>query len=86
MIDNSEYLIPGFLPEGKPLLIDAVMKHDGGTWGLYVNYAYNVSWLVTRAMYNGVKGWRVTLMPYVAEIKFYQDYVKYHRCGLCDDD
>ena len=90
MIDKCEYLVPGFLPEGKPLLIDAVMKHDGGTWGLYVNYAHGVSWLVTKAKFNLdnriIDGWRVTNLPYVAEIKYYEDIVKYNRCGDCSDE
>lgn len=84
MIDESEYMIPGFLPEGKPLRISAVNVYDGGTWGLYVNYEQGVSWLVSRASYNGIIGWRVTLVPYIATISWSKDYVKNFRCGVCE--
>lgn len=87
MLDYSNYLIPGFLPEGEPLRIDAVLppENDFGNWGLYVNYRLNCSWLVTRAEYNSIKGWRVTYIPYIPTISWTREYVKSHRCGLCQD-
>jgi hypothetical protein len=86
-IDSSNYLIPGFLPEGEPLRIDAVLppENDFGTWGLYVNYRLNISWLVTKASYMGINGWRVTVMAGIPTISWSSDFVKYHRCGLCDE-
>lgn len=85
-IDSSNYLIPGFLPEGEPLRIDAVLlpENDFGSWGLYINRRLNCSWLVTRASYNGINGWRVTFMSYIPTLNWATDFVKYNRCGACD--
>jgi hypothetical protein len=86
-VDSTHYLIPGFLPQWEPLRIDAVLppENDFGTWGLYVNRRLNCSWLVTKASYMGISGWRVTFLAYIPTISWTRDFVSSQRCGLCDD-
>jgi hypothetical protein len=91
-LDNSQYLIPGFLPDGNNLLLPEgtykVYDDTSGKWALYICELLNCSWIVHKARYFdkirriNILGWRVRLIPYIAKLEWYQSYVK-DTCNEC---
>lgn len=82
-IDQSNYLIPGFLPDGENLLLPVGTKiaHDGKNWALYVNENLGYSWIATKAQYQNIPGWRIRFLMYIPTIQWTRDYIK--SCGQC---
>jgi hypothetical protein len=83
-LDNSEYLIPGFLPDGKPLMLPSgtILVYNGGKWALYSNTAYNTSWLAIRARYQNILGWKIRTLAFIATIQWADSYIK-SNCSQC---
>lgn len=83
----NSLIVPFFVPDSQPLVLPAgsVMKYDGGKWGLYQCPPLVVSFLVTRARQDGVLGWRIRHIPYLANVSFATDYVR-QTCGSCIDE
>ena len=73
-----------FYYDGEPLLMPdgTIMRYDGKVWGLYVNYALDTSFIVTRGLLNGRYGWRVRVIPGILTHSYAEGYVK-QRCGDC---
>ncbi len=77
--------VKDFFYDGEPILLPAGTKliHDGQVWGLYVNYDYDVSFIVTRGLLNGRYGWRIkVVLPGIMALSYAEGYVK-QRCGEC---
>jgi len=91
-LDNTKYLVPGFLPDGLPLMLPdgTEKKYDdpSGKWALYVCKTLGFSWIVHRARYFDrikqveILGWRVRQIPYIARLEWYQSYV-HDTCNEC---
>jgi hypothetical protein len=77
-------LIKDFYFDNEQLLMPAGTKmvHDGRVWGLYVNYEYDVSFIVTRGLLDGRYGWRIRVIPGIMSHSYAEGYVK-QRCGEC---
>jgi hypothetical protein len=84
-LDNSEYLIPGFLPDGKSLMLPVgtilELKDKADNWALYINKALGYRWLARKATYNNILGWKVTILSSTDSIQYINDYVK--SCNQC---
>lgn len=77
-------LVKDFYFDDEQLLMPAGTKliHDGKVWGLYVNYDYDVSFIVTRGLLDGRYGWRIRILPGIQSINYSRDIVK-ATCGTC---
>jgi len=77
-------LVNNFYPLDEPLLMPegTEMVHDGKVWGLYVNYDYDMSFIVNRAFMNGIDGWRVRVMPGISKLSYAREIVR-GTCGTC---
>ena len=77
-------LLKDFYFDSEQLLmpVGTKMVHDGQVWGLYVNYDYDVSFIVTRGLLNGAYGWRIRVIPGIMNLSYAEGYVK-QRCGEC---
>lgn len=84
-IDKSQYQIPGFLPDGKPLMLPEgsamKLKDSGNKWAFYINESLDMSWLAIRAMYSGKLGWKIHTFTSLVNIEYVQQYVK--SCNQC---
>lgn len=85
-IDKSNYILPGFIPLGDDLELPAysvkLYEDPRGYWLLYVNYTLRYSWLIRRAVYNGIEGWKILPMDYIARVKQASDYID-KNCREC---
>jgi hypothetical protein len=74
-----------FYFDGEPLLMPegTIMAHDGKVWGLYHNYNLNTTFIVTRMLREGKRGWFVRVFPSgIMNLSYAHDFVK-NRCSSC---
>lgn len=84
-IDKSQYTIPGFLPNGQPLLLpegsETSIEDKDGKWAFYINESLDMSWIALRARYKGVLGWKIYRFTTIVNIEYVKQYVK--SCNQC---
>lgn len=85
ILDQSNYTIPGFLPDGESLRLPegariAQVDKDG-RWALYVHDSLNLSWIATKAIYKGVLGWKIRSFTSIVSIQWLKSYIK--SCNQC---
>lgn len=80
----NESTVKEFYYDGEDLVLPAYteLAFDGKVWALYTNEIIDWSFLVTRGILDGQKGWRVMVVSGIADISYMTDYVM-HKCGEC---
>lgn len=84
-LDQSNYSIPGFLPDGETLRLPEGARiaqvDKNGKWALYVHDSLNLSWIATKAIYKGVLGWKIRSFTSIVSIQWLKSYIK--SCNQC---
>jgi len=78
--------VPFFIPDGQELLLPegTEVKYLANDWGLYVNRLHNMSFIVRRAKFNGVLGWRITSLAGVQTLSYANDFINTSCRGCLD--